>query len=140
MSIRKVADSSITVAGLENALHDGLSKYTSNDLDETLKIFGDQVVWNNGPKANLLALAAPLLAPIVNLCKNGVVPSKKFETALLGRNSQSKMNFSKESNNEFCNTRGTSRDSHAHVFIPGHIWNVVAASLLICIHQCLHIL
>ena len=117
MSIRKVADSSITVAGLENALHAGLRKYTSNDLDETLKIFGDQVVWNNGPKANLLALAAPLLAPIVNLCKNGVVPSKKFETALLGRNAQSKMNLSKESNNEFCNTRGTPRDSHAHIFI-----------------------
>ena len=140
MSIRKVADSSITVASLESALHDGLSKYTSNDLDETLKIFGDQVVWNNGPEANLLALAAPLLAPIVNLCKNGVVPSKKFETALMCRNAQQKLNFSKDSNAEFCNTRGTSLDSHAHVFITEHIRNVVATSLLICIHPCLHIL
>ena len=117
MSLRKVADSSITVASLEGAVHEGLSRYHSNDLDETLKIFGDQVVWNNGPKANLLALAAPLLSPIVNVCKNGVAHSKKFETALGGRNAHQKMNFSKESNNEFCNTRGTPCDSHAHVFI-----------------------
>ena len=140
MSTRKVADASITVANLENALHDGLSKYPSNDLDETLKIFGDQVMWNNDPKANLLALAAPLISPIVNLCKNGVVPSKKFETALLGRNTHQKMNFSKDSNNEFANTRGTSCDSHVHVFDTEHIWNVVATSLLICIHPCLQIL
>jgi hypothetical protein len=118
---RSVADCSITVVSLECAIHEGLSKYPSKDLDETLKLFGDQTLWNSGPKANFLAVAAPMLFPIIQVCRNGVVPSKKFETALLSQNCHTKLNFTKDTNIEFANTRGTPHDSYTNVFIKLHI-------------------
>ena len=103
---RAVADPSITVQQLEAGLTDAMKSYTSKDLDEVLGVFGDQVDWNRGSKPDLLALATPFFTPLVKLCSNGVLPTRKLELAITAKNSAEKLNFTSEVTEAFSNLRG----------------------------------
>ena len=103
---KALADPNVSVASLEQVIDRTLDYVGVRNLDTYIDKAGDQNQWRKVCQAKGMASMGFMVDELVDVCRNGVVPSKKLEAAIIARNTFKKLNWTDTGIQEYANVRG----------------------------------